>query len=129
MKLKFLSFVGFLVTLTLCSVSGVMAQEGTPSNEIQDLDYHPELNLNEDKTLIYEPEKPASSTSNEKATQTKEQIVPANNSGNSSKSVEAKSSEHNSKSSPAKNQEEDALSFNFLYYIIQKFKISDIVEQ
>lgn len=29
----------------------------------------------------------------------------------------------------AKQTEEDVLSFNFLYYIIQKFKMSDIVEK
>ena len=29
----------------------------------------------------------------------------------------------------AKRSEEDVLSFNFLYYIIQKFKMSDIVEK
>jgi len=27
-----------------------------------------------------------------------------------------------------KNQKEDPLSFNFLYYIIEKFKLSDIIE-
>jgi hypothetical protein len=30
--------------------------------------------------------------------------------------------------SAAKKNEDDALSFNFLYYIIQKFKISDLIE-
>lgn len=29
----------------------------------------------------------------------------------------------------AKNQEEDVLSFHFLYYIIQKFKMSDLVDK
>lgn len=28
-----------------------------------------------------------------------------------------------------KNQEEDVLSFHFLYYIIQKFKMSDLVDK
>lgn len=32
-------------------------------------------------------------------------------------------------SSEAKENEEDVLSFNFLYYIIQKFKMSDIVDK
>ncbi len=31
--------------------------------------------------------------------------------------------------SEAKENEEDVLSFNFLYYIIQKFKMSDIVDK
>lgn len=30
---------------------------------------------------------------------------------------------------PESKNEEDALSFNFLYYIIQKYKISDIIDQ
>jgi hypothetical protein len=29
---------------------------------------------------------------------------------------------------PSSTKEEDALSFNFLYYIIQKFKISDLID-
>jgi hypothetical protein len=29
---------------------------------------------------------------------------------------------------PSSGKEEDALSFNFLYYIIQKFKISDLID-
>ena len=33
------------------------------------------------------------------------------------------------KSNRKENQEEDALSFNFLYYMIQKFKLSDLIDQ
>jgi hypothetical protein len=75
----------------------------------EELSSHPELNLNEDKTLIAEPEQklmlnhpaPKETTS---------------------------SSKTKPKTNPEKDEDEDALSFNFLYYIIQKFKYSDIVD-
>jgi hypothetical protein len=68
------------------------------------------LNLHEDKTLISEPEQksaihhPASKENTPSAKTTRP------------------------KSNPEKDEDEDALSFNFLYYIIQKFKYSDIVD-
>jgi hypothetical protein len=111
----FLGFTFFLMTVAFFSVS---AQEGVPNNEIPDLEYFRELNG--DKPLLVEPEKSPSlgerSTSN-----SKDQLISTPKSGKS-KTVEASKN-------PALKPEEDALSFNFLYYIIQKFKISDIVEQ
>lgn len=96
------------------------AQEGTPDNEIPDVINNPELNLSEDKTLLFEPERTVIS---EKSTQNKEQIVPAHTKNNKQKLGDSTPKQ------TSRNPEEDALSFNFLYYIIQKFKISDIVEQ
>jgi hypothetical protein len=120
MKISLSGILGFSFALiTFCAINA-NAQEGTPNNEIPDLSSHPELNLNEDKTLIFEPERTASP---EKVLN-KEQIL-----ANPSRSTKVKATESASKSSGGKNPEEDALSFNFLYYIIQKFKISDIVEQ
>jgi hypothetical protein len=43
-------------------------------------------------------------------------------------SVQVKITKPASKSSEKEQKEEDPLSFNFLYYIIEKFKLSDIIE-
>jgi hypothetical protein len=93
------------------------AQEGhneTPEKEIRELSGHPELNLDDDKTLILESE------------QQKPGNHPAIKEAGTSIKVTSKS-----KSEKAHNEkgEEDALSFNFLYYIIGKFKISDILDE
>jgi hypothetical protein len=121
MKLNFFRFLGLTSLLLVLATVGASAQEGTPNNEIPDLSGHPELNLNEDKTLLFEPDRNSVS---EKGVQNKEQItvIPP-------KSAKAKAVDSTQKTAAAKNPEDDALSFNFLYYIIQKFKISDIVEQ
>lgn len=121
MKLRFSGVLGFAFALIVLSTLSANAQEGVPNNEIPDLTGHPELNLNEDKTLIFEPER--TSTSGEKSNN-KEQITTT-----PSRTTKVKSGEATPKNGSGKNPEEDALSFNFLYYIIQKFKISDIVEQ
>lgn len=92
------------------------AQEGVPNNEIPDLNFHQEVL--EERPLLYEP-----TTSSEKTMQNKEQLANGVRSGKTIKPVE------DPKNPANKPAEEDALSFNFLYYIIQKFKISDIVEQ
>lgn len=117
MKANFSHFLGFtflLMTLVFFSAS---AQEGIPNNEVLDPNFNPELG--DDKPLIFEPEKSTSNT--ERASQNKEQLNTAPKSG------KVKTADANK--NPAAKTEEDALSFNFLYYIIQKFKISDIVEQ
>jgi hypothetical protein len=117
MKANFSHFLGFtflLMTLVFFSAS---AQEGIPNNEVLDPNFNPELG--EDKPLLFEPEKSNSST--ERTSQTREQLNAAPKSGK----VKAAEANRN----PAAKTEDDALSFNFLYYIIQKFKISDIVEQ
>ena len=93
-----------------------MAQEGIPANEIPDTNFHPETN--DDKPLLFEPDKSPSNT--EKSNQQKEQATTATKTG------KAKAGDPKNVGTKT---EDDALSFNFLYYIIQKFKISDIVEQ
>lgn len=94
-----------------------LAQEelpiGLPSvGNIQDPN---QLNINEDKPLLYEPAR---------TTRDSVSAVPART--NSSIQTSKPKAPHGGKPSKA---EEDALSFNFLYYIIQKFKFSDIIDQ
>jgi hypothetical protein len=108
------------ILIIIFALSGLLyysanAQEGpteTPEKEIKELSSHPELNLDDDKTLIQESEqqKPGNHP-------IIKEITP---SGKGSKSK-------SDKAHPEK--EEDALSFNFLYYIIGKFKISDILDE
>jgi hypothetical protein len=124
MKGNILFFIGVVMSLLALSSGKAYSQDGMPNNEIPDINVHPELNLNaEDKPLIYEPERnsPNGTATQEKAIINKEQSsLPA-------KPGKVKSTEPPQKGN-GKN-EEDANSFNFLYYIIQKFKISDIVDQ
>jgi hypothetical protein len=115
MKVKFSHFLGCTIALVSLVVFSANAQEGIPNNEIPDLNFHPELQ--EERPLLVEPV----GNNVEKPSQNKEQLIAAPKSGRI-KSVDGSKN-------PAAKPEDDALSFNFLYYIIQKFKISDIVEE
>ncbi len=96
----------------------VFAQEDSQSNaEIQELNSHQELNLNDDKTLIMDVDaKPSKVNSTVRDNPVTSQP--------NSKKPEAQQKPSNS----SEKVQGDPLSFNFLYYIIQKFKISDIVD-
>ena len=120
MKVKFLSVALSLVSLWLASLS-VQAQDKELSpNELLDPN-HSELNLNEDKTLLFEHEsKPKGTFRDSAMVHDKPAFIAITPS-------KSKTSEH--KSSNNSKEEEDALSFNFLYYIIQKFKISDLIDE
>jgi len=118
MKLNFSNLlVLFTVVLTVSTVSNSSAQEGGPNNDFPELSSpFQESNLREDKILLYEPEG-----------ERLQREQPVNTQASSPGKLKAKTSEPQ-KPTPAKT-EEDALSFNFLYYIIQKFKTSDIVDK
>lgn len=115
MKPKYSHFLGFTIALLMLVIANANAQEGIPNNEIPDIIFNQELQ--EEKPLLYDP-----ATSADKNAQSKELL-------NSSQKTAKSKSVEGSKNPAVKPEEEDALSFNFLYYIIQKFKISDIVEQ
>ena len=108
-KIKFslpVLFVVFALNLTASAQDGVQ-----PDADVKELNSHPELNLNDDKTLIdFDSKSP------------KIQSVPAPSA--------IKKAEAQAKAGVEKKEktEDDPLSFNFLYLIIQKFKISDIVD-
>lgn len=107
-------FAVFLFAFAGLLTLSAQAQENHPesADELKELKElttsHPELKLDEDKTLLAEPDAKT--------------VAPAlmNREGISKQP----------KGKEAKNEkgEDDALGFNFLYYIIQKFKISDIVD-
>ena len=103
------------IILTATAFNSVFAQEGSPNNEIPALSpVFTDPTLREEKPLLYEPEG--------KSNNSKEPSI-----GPAPAKVKSKSPELTK--TPSTKTEEDALSFNFLYYIIQKFKISDIVDQ
>jgi hypothetical protein len=116
-KLKF-SLVLFL-TACLAGLNANAQDEGQSLQEVQELNqHHPELNLNDDKTLLMDAD--AKAPKNQSQSNTHD----AGNSGNANKNK----SDGSTKPSPNDKTEEDPLSFNFIYFIIQKFKISDIVD-
>ncbi|MBL7878160.1 MAG: hypothetical protein JNL53_21010 [Cyclobacteriaceae bacterium] len=119
MKINFsLLLVLIFGSLLMTSITSVYAQEGVPHNEIPEIG--PYLNSDqstrEEKPLLYEPE-------SKPITPVKDQPF------NSNVTTKTKSKNPEQAKASGTKPEEDALSFNFLYYIIQKFKISDIVEQ
>jgi negative regulator of genetic competence, sporulation and motility len=104
-------FAVFLFAFAALFALSAQAQENHPESademkELKELTTsHPELKLDEDKTLLTEPE-------------VKPTVSPVNNKEAQGRQPKAKNEK----------EEDDALGFNFLYYIIQKFKISDIVD-
>ena len=113
-KLRF-SLVLFLAAC-LFGFRANAQDEGQSGSELQELNQHPELNLNDDKTLLMDAD-----------VKTSKGQSGAHENGAAVNTGKVKSDNAN-KSSSAEKKDEDPLSFNFLYFIIQKFKISDIVD-
>jgi hypothetical protein len=111
----------FSLTILLASwlvCTRAFAQEGT---EAQELNSHPELNLGDDKMLIMDGDSKVNKASQNRET----------NAATSPTSNNAKKQEQQKPSSNPTNDktQEDPLSFNFLYFIIQKFKASEILDE
>lgn len=122
MKIKFSYILNSLIIAgaSILSFESFAQDEGLSSYELQDVN-NQELNYNdEDKTLLFEPDakslKQTASESNQTSTSTPSKAKTLDSSKQSSGTAASK-------------EGEDALSFNFLYYIIQKYKGSDIVDQ
>lgn len=112
-KLAHILALCFAGSLTLLSQKS-FAQDGLPPQYFHEPS-NQELNLNEDKALIYEQSEGR-------------QTRPVQNFQRDS-IASTPSKPRSAKKTNTDNKEGDALSFNFLYYIIQKYKISDIVDQ
>ncbi|MCB0486861.1 MAG: hypothetical protein KDC99_00195 [Cyclobacteriaceae bacterium] len=100
--------------MTLLSYDSYAQEDGYPNYNFQEPSYQ-ELNLHEDKALIYDQHE-------NRPSRTIQSIQ------RDSLAIQASKNKNNKKAT-AEKKEDDALSFNFLYYIIQKYKISDIVDQ
>lgn len=111
---KILSVGLFTGALFLCLP--VFAQEELPPGipAVGNLQDPNQININEDKPLLYEPTR---------TTRDSVSVAPARTNSTAPAKPKAPNGGKTSKA------EEDALSFNFLYYIIQKFKFSDIIDQ
>ncbi len=117
MKLNFSNLLITFAAVLMLALSA-QAQEELPILETQDPNHH-ELNLDEDKTLIYE-------RTNSHPTTVKDslQLTPRVSPNHPYKIVRPDASKNN-----PKDAYDDALSFNFLYYMLQKFKLSDLIDQ
>jgi len=113
MKISNLLFV--LPAVILLSLTA-KAQEETPIIEGPD-PAHREINYNEDKTLIYDQ----SSLHQHPGLRDSMTVAPK-------PTNRAISRPEMPREGQKAKHEDDALRFNFLYYIIQKYKISDIIE-
>jgi hypothetical protein len=119
-KILHLTTAFFLMGGTLLCISAKAQREGLSPGELQD-PTHLEYNLNDDKPLLTEHDSKSKGP-------IRDSIAAHNRSvSTGTASPKPKSTEH-SKSVNSK-EEDDALSFNFLYYIIQKFKISDLIDE
>jgi hypothetical protein len=123
MKIKFSHILASatIVLTSLFSFTSFAQDEGRTSNELQDIN-HQELNINdEDKTLIYEYDsRSGKNTSSETHLNT---VIPAKGKTQDSHKPTPTPNSSNTKDG------DDALSFNFLFYIIQKYKFTDIIDQ
>lgn len=112
--MKFSGLLLTVPTVLLLSLTA-MAQEETPIIEGPD-PLHREINFNEDKTLLYDqPVQHQQPGVRDSMT-----VAP--------KPVNRTARPEMPREGQKPRTEEDALRFNFLYYIIQKYKISDIIE-
>lgn len=122
MKVKFLH-LSILLTLlggAALKASAQAQHEGLSPHELQDPN-HSELNLNDDKTLLFDQESKARMTS-------RDSLV-GHSKPSPAQNAQAPSKSKGDHSKPFGMDEDDPLSFNFLYYIIQKFKISDLIDE
>lgn len=118
MKVRVSSVLVTFAAFFLMALSA-KAQEELPVLEPLDPNHsHQELNLGEDKVLLIDH-----STHNG---QSKDTVQTVSRPATLTPSKVSKQDNH--KASPKEREGEDALSFNFLYYMFQKFKMSDLVD-
>ena len=101
----------FIPALCLFSWAAQAQGDDLPNSEIPSASHMPETVTTDDKPLLFENEMKAPRRD---SAQTKPTVV-----------IAKPKADHK----PSSSKDGDALSFNFLYYIIQKFKISDLVDE
>jgi len=123
MKVKILQLTTafFLVGGALLTVSAYAQHDGVYPGASQDPN-HLEYSLTDDKPLLLDHDSKSKGP-------TRDSIASHNKSFSAiATSSRAKTPDH-PRSLNGREEDEDALSFNFLYYIIQKFKISDLIDE
>lgn len=116
MKVRVSSLLASLAAVFLVTLNA-WAQDALPILETQD-PIHQELNLGEDKILLYDHFNHYGQVKDTVQSATPRQVA-----GSTAKTAKAEGNKNNGKESEG----EDVLSFNFLYYMIQKFKMTDLV--
>ena len=111
MNVKVSHLLASFIAVFLLVISA-QAQDELPAVDPQDSS-HREYNLEDDKALIYDHSVHMSARDSAQVVK----VLPV------TQSVKP------SKPDANKKDEDDALSFNFIYYIIQKFKMSDLIDQ
>lgn len=126
MKVRVSSLLVSMVAVFLLAFStfSAQAQEELPILETQDPP-HRELNLDEDKVLLYDHSNHGDHSNH--SSQGKDSVQVGAKVGTSHLAKNTKPDVH--KSNVKEREGEDALSFNFLYYMFQKFKMSDLIDQ
>ncbi len=125
MKIKFSHVLTIAVIAfgSLVSVSLFAQDEGRTSSEFQDVNHQEVNTTDEEKMLPFEHE--SKSTKNiSSETHQSQVITPVK-----PKATETHKANSTSPNSSNSKDGDDALSFNFLFYIIQKYKFSDIIDQ
>lgn len=113
-------FLSILPAVILISLTAY-AQEETPIIEGPD-PAHRELNFSEDKTLLYDQPTIQQTQPVYQQPGVRDTVVVSH------KPINRTARPETPREGQKARGEEDALSFNFLYYIIQKYKLSDLIE-
>jgi hypothetical protein len=116
MKVRVSSLLATFAAVFLMALSA-QAQEELPVLEPPD-NNHKELNFDEDKILLYDRSSHVG--------QAKDTVQYSSRVSATTHSAKAPKSESH-KVNIKEREGEDALSYNFLYYMFQKFKMSDLV--
>lgn len=127
MKTNFLHLLALIAFLQLGAAVKASAQDGLPNPELSGFP-NQEVNPYDDKPLIYEHELKSNSKIVRDSTSSSRST---SNSGatNGSAGSKTKSTSSTEVRKPNNSRGDDPLNFNFLYYIIHKFKSSDLIDE
>jgi hypothetical protein len=123
MKTNFLHLLALIAFLQLGAALRAAAQDGLPNPELSGFP-NQEVNPYDDKPLIYEHELKNNSKIVRDTASTSR-----SNSSNTSSAAKTKSAPSTEVRKPNNSRGDDPLNFNFLYYIIHKFKSSDLIDE
>ena len=131
MKTKFLHLLAFGVFLQLAVVLNASAQDGMPNPELNGYP-NQEVNPYDEKPLLYEHESRGNRNNRDSVSISRTVSTSSTSSTNSSQNNRTRTASGTPARSNTSNQNsrgDDPLNFNFLYYIIHKFKATDLIDR